>query len=80
MMSSGKLFHTDTIRGQKEYFLLLYLHLSVLNLIEFPRVFMLLDCGRKGIVLGSTLFVNILCVFIIIFYLLYIFYKPTLVF
>ena len=63
MMSSGKLFHTDTIRGQKEYFLLLYLHLSVLNLIEFPRVLMLLDCTRKGTVSWSTLFVNILCIF-----------------
>jgi len=39
----------------------------------------LLDCGRKGTVLGSTLYVNI-NIFMYLSYLPYIFYKPKLVF
>jgi len=35
------------------------IYFSVFNLIEFPRGFMLLDCRRKGTVLGATLFVKV---------------------
>jgi len=50
---------------QNEDFLLLCLHLSVLNCNEFPPLLLLLDRGRVGTVLGSALFVDILYVLII---------------